>query len=344
MASKSNRQFVLASRPAKGATLGAFEHSDLRLVETGLPAISDGEVLFRNILISVDPYQRNLMGGVPSELPTTEIGAVIEGPTVGIVEESRNPDFAVGDYVGSVSGWREYASIHGAMLRKLDPNMAPVSTALGVLGHTGLTAWIGAAKLMEPKPGGTFVVTNAAGAVGSLAAQIARLRGHRVVGIAGGPDKVAYLRDELGLDAALDYKSAAFAADLKEALPNGIDRLLDSVGAHLFEALLPYFNMSAKLITIGQIGTYGEEALIPRRDFLPDFINIVHYRDVDLKGFQVDQHLHTYPEFLAEVVPLLLNGTLKHREHFLDGFESIPGALSMLYEGQNNGKLIVRVD
>lgn len=342
MKSTTSRQVILASRPTGQASIGDFDDSNLEFVEKEIDPVRDSEVRVRNILFSVDPFQRTLMGNTPSEAAVVEIGDVLRGATVGIVEESCSARFAPGDHVVGWLGWRDIAVVNEATLRKLDPNVVPLSTALGVLGHTGLTAWLGSVKLMEPKPGGTFVVTNAAGSVGSLAVQLAKLHGHRVVGIAGGPAKVAYLCDELNVDAAIDYKADTFEADLAAAVPDGIDRLLDSVGAGMFATLMPHFTKGAIATIIGQIAMFGDQTDQATRDNLPELLNLVQYRDIRLRGLQIPDHFAHYPEFLQEVTPLVINGTIKYQEEFMDGFEHLPTALRRLFAGGNSGKLIVR--
>ena len=342
MTAHTSRQIVLAARPVGGTTIGDFNESDLKLVERPIRSPSEGEVLVRNILFSVDPFQRTLMGNTPSEGMLAEVGEVLRGATVGIVEESRSARFAQGDHVVGWLGWQEHAVANEAALRKLDAKSAPLSTALGVLGHTGLTAWLGSSKLIEPKPGGTFVVTNAAGSVGSLAVQLAKLKGHRVVGIAGGEDKARYVRDELGADVAIDYKAETFDADLAEAVPHGIDRLLDSVGGYMFETLMPHFNHKAVTFIIGQIALFGDKTGKAQADRLPELLNYIQYRDLHIQGLQVPDYFHLYPEFLSEIAPLVADGTVKYREEFVDGFEQLPNSLVRLFEGSNRGKLIVR--
>lgn len=339
MASTSNRQILIAARPNGDPTL-----RDFAFVERALPSPKDGEVLFRNTLISIDPYQRNLMGNGSSEWPALEVGDVMQGPTVAVVEESRNPDFQVGDQVQTWSGWQEYAVSDGSDLRKLDPDAAPLSTALGVLGHTGLTAWFGATKVHAFKPGGAFVVTGAAGSVGSVAAQLAKLRGHRVVGIAGGAAKVAYLKDELGLDEAIDYKAGDVEEQLKRALPDGIDAFFENVGGPLFPVLMEYFNPHAKMVICGTIADYSHADLPQGTNYLPRLITLIHYRYVDIKAFAIPDHFDTYPEFLAEVAPLVKQGRIKYGEEFVDGFEAIPSTFLKLFDGRHSGrKLIVKV-
>jgi NADPH-dependent curcumin reductase CurA len=334
----SNRQIVLAARPNGRAKL-----TDFQTIEQPIPVLTDGQVLFRNTLVSIDPYQRNLMGNASSELPPIELGQPMPGPTVAVIEQSKNPSFAVGEQVASWSGWQEYGVSDGSDLRKLDPAAAPVSTALSVLGHTGLSAWVGTTRFLKPKPGGIFVVTAAAGSVGSVAAQIAKLRGHRVVGIAGGANKTAFLRDELGLDAVVDYKADGFADQLARALPDGIDTLFDNVGGYMFEALMPFFNQRAQIVICGAIAQYDNPGPGPGPDYLPELLTLFLYRFLEIRSFSLPDHLNDYPAFLAEVGPWVADGKIKFAEHFVDGFEAIPEAFLGLFDGRNHGKLIARV-
>lgn len=334
----SNRQIVVAARPNGDAKL-----SDFNIIEQAVPSPGDGEVLVRNLLISMDPYQRSLMGNASSELPPIGLGQSMPGPTVAVVERSRNAGFAVGDHVISWSGWQDYGLSNGSDLMKVDAGAAPLSTALGVLGHTGLTAWLGVTRFMAPKPGGTFVVTAAAGSVGSVAAQIAKLRGHRVVGIAGGPDKMSYLKDELGLDDAVDYKAPGFAEQLARALPQGLDMLFENVGGSVFEALMPHFNIRAQIVICGTIAQYAHPGVAPGPNRLPELLKLILYRFIEIRGFALPDHLASYPEFLAEVGPWVSKGRIKYSEDFVDGLENIPAAFLRLFDGRNRGKLIARV-
>lgn len=340
MANAVNRKFLLAARPNGMATL-----NDFKLVQEDIPSTQNGEVLFRNTLFSVDPYQRNLMGNGSSELPPINVGDPMQGPTVAVVEESKHRDFAAGDHVQTWTGWQDYAVSDGTDIRKLDPDLAPLSTALGPLGLTGFTAWYGTTKLHEFKPGGTFVVTGAAGAVGSTAAQLAKLRGHRVVGIAGGAAKVAYLKDELGLDDAIDYKADDFEEQLERALPNGIDAFFENVGGAIFPVLMEYFNPHAKMVICGTIADYSNTELPTGNNYLPRLITLIHYRFIDIKAFAVPNVLDTFPEFLSEMAPLIEGGKIKYGEEFIDGFNQLPETFLSLFGGQHSGKkLIVRTD
>ncbi|WP_379596227.1 NADP-dependent oxidoreductase [Teichococcus globiformis] len=329
---------MIAARPTGDAKL-----SDFRIIKQAVPSLRDGEVLVRNLLISMDPYQRSLMGNASSELPPIDLGQPMSGPTVAIVEQSRNGNFAIGDHVVSWSGWQQYGVTDGSDLMKVDAGAAPLSTALGVLGHTGLTAWLGVTKFMTPKPGGTFVVTAAAGSVGSVAAQIAKLRGYRVVGIAGGSEKVRYLRDELGLDEAVDYKAPGFQRQLARALPQGLDMLFENVGGSMFEALMPHFNIRAQIVINGTIAQYAHPGVSPGPNRLPELLKLVLYRFIEMRGFALPDHLASYTEFLAEVGPWVSEGGIKYSEDFVDGLENIPAAFLRLFDGRNHGKLIARV-
>lgn len=335
-----NRKIILRKRPEGMAKLSDFE-----IVENELSPIKEGEVLFRNTLISVEPYQRNLMGNGSSEWPTLNIGDTIQGPTVGIIVESNNENFKVGDYVQSWSGWQNYAISDGNDLRKLNPDVAPLSTSLGPLGLNGFAAWYGMTKLHDFKPNGTLVVTGAAGSVGSIAAQLGKLRGHRVVGVAGGLEKVNYLKDELGLDVALDYRSVDFENQVKKALPDGIDSFYENVGGSIFPILMEYFNQDSKMTVCGTISDYNSNELSEGINYLPRLITIIHYRFLSIKAFATPYVMDTMSEFLEEVTPLVQNNKIKYREEFVDGFEKLPETFLTLFDGSHSGKkLIVRID
>ena len=248
-----NRQFVLASRP-----VGLPKESDFKLVEAPVPALNDGEILVRAMFLSVDPYMRGRISGMKSYAAPTEIGQVMMGGGVAQVIESRNPAFVPGDIVDTYMGWQEYAVSNGRAARKLDPSIAPVSTAEGVLGMTGLTAYFGLLDVCDPKPGETVVVSGAAGAVGSVVGQIAKIKGCRTVGIAGGDDKIAWIVKECGFDTAFNYKTADnYSAKLKELCPNGIDVYFDNVGGAITDAVFGQLNVGARISICGQISQYN---------------------------------------------------------------------------------------
>jgi len=339
MSAPINRQIVLAARPVGNPT-----ESDLRVVEREVPVPGDGEILIRNLFISLDPYNRIMMGNANSDAVAIDIGQTMTGATVAVVEESKNADFAVGDHVVSMlSGWQEYAVSGGWDLRKIDPEQAPPSVSLGVLGHTGLTAWVGLTEIVDPKPGGTLVVTAAAGAVGSAAVQIGRLRGHRVVGVAGGQEKSRYLLDVLGVDAAVDYKATDFAEQLARAVPDGIDTVFENVGAFMLEALLPHLNLNAQIVVSGIMSQITATVPPAGPDRVPDLLRAVLYQTLTIRGFALPDYLGSFPKFIAEVGPWVADGRVKYTEDIVDGFEAIPSAFIKIFEGRALGKVIAKI-
>src|SRR5580658_3158868 len=248
-----NRQFTLAARP-----VGMPKESDFRLVEAPIPALSNGQILLRTLFLSVDPYMRGRMTGVRTYADPVDIGQIMVGGTVGRVVESRNPKFRAGDVAVGYWGWQEYAISDGKGLKTLDANLAPVSTALGVLGMPGMTAYFGLLDVCEPKPGETVLVSGAAGAVGTLVGQIAKIKGCRTVGIAGGDDKVDYILKECGYDAAFNYKTTTdYAAKYRELCPNGIDVYFDNVGGAITDGVFTNLNVHARIAICGQISLYN---------------------------------------------------------------------------------------
>jgi NADPH-dependent curcumin reductase CurA len=333
-----NRQILLAARPH-----GHPKPSDFDIVERPVPVLGDGEVLIRNILLSLDPFNRIVMGNADSDQPPIDVGDMMFGFTVAVVQQSNNAAFSVGDHVAGMSGWQDYAVSDGADLRRVDPEKAPLSTYLGVLGHTGLTAWVALTKILDPKPGGTLLVTAAAGAVGSAAAQIGKLRGYRVVGVAGGPAKTSHLIEDFGLDAAVDYTAPDFAEQLARAVPDGIDTLFENVGAYMFEALLPHLNLKAQIVICGVMSQINRTEVVDGPDRVPDVLRAVLYKDLTIKGFSVPEFWDSYPEFLAEVTPWVADGRLRNAEHFVDGLETVPVAFPDMFRNRVTGKMIARV-
>jgi NADPH-dependent curcumin reductase CurA len=338
MTTQVNRRIVLAARPH-----GVPKPSDFALVERPAPVPGDGEVLIRNLYVSLDPYNRIIMGNADSDQSPIDLGDTMFGFTVAIVERSDHPAFSVGDHVASMSGWQEYAVSDGSDLRVIDPDAAPLSASLGVLGHTGLTAWVGLTKIVEPKPGGTLVVTAAAGAVGSTAAQIGKLRGQRVVGIAGGREKCRHLLEDLGLDAAVDYKAADFTEQLAHAVPDGIDTVFENVGAVMVEALLPHLNVEAQIAVCGVMSQITRTGAVEGPDRVPDLLRAVLYRDLTFRGFSTPDYWDSYPDFLAEVAPWVVDGKLCYAEHLVDGLEAIPTAFPRMFEGGVVGKMVAKI-
>ncbi|CAM4414847.1 hypothetical protein SAMN06265348_12042 [Pedobacter westerhofensis] len=336
MSNTKNRQIVLKQRPTGNAKL-----DDFQFIENEIPIPKDGEVLFQNTMISVEPYQRNLMGNGSSEWPTMDIGETMQGPTIAKVIKSNHDDFQVGDYVQTWSGWQDYALSNGSDIRKLDPEIAPLSTALGPLGLNGFAAWYGMTKLHDFKPGGTLVVTGAAGSVGSLVAQLGKLRGYRVVGVAGSEDKVTFLKEALGLDAAIDYKAKDLDDQIRKALPHGIDSFYENVGGPIFPRLMEYFNKDAKMTISGTIADYSNTELPQGTNYLPRLITIIHYRFLSIKAFATPFVMDTIDEFLEEVTPLIQHDIIKYSEEFIDGFGKLPETFLRLFDGSHSGKKLI---
>lgn len=334
-----NRQFVLAARPS-----GMIRESDFRLVETSLPPLSDGQMLVRALYLSVDPYMRGRMNAARSYAPPVEIGHVMEGGGVAEVVESRNPAFHTGDIVNLQMGWQEYAIFGGAdilkSVRKVDPSLGPISTAVGILGMTGLTSYFGVVEVCAVKPGDTFVISGAAGAVGSAAGQIAKIRGARVVGIAGGAAKVDYLRGELSFDEAIDYKAVPdLPAALRDACPNRIDAYFDNVGGATADAVLAHLNTFARVGLCGQISQANDAA----PSMGPRMYRPILVARARVQGFLVWDFAPRHEQALKQLAGWIASGQLKYREDIIDGFENMPRALIGLFRGENIGKRVVRV-
>jgi NADPH-dependent curcumin reductase len=342
MSSKVNRQIILAARPH-----GNPKESDFEIVERPVPVPGDGQVLVRNVLLSLDPFNRILMGNANSDQAALELGDTMFGFTVAVVEHSNNPDFAVGDHVAGVfgtTGWQDYAVSDGSDLRLVDPAAAPLEAHLGVLGVTGLTAWVGLTKVLDPKPGGTLVVTGAAGAVGSAAAQIGKLRGHRVVGIAGGPEKTRHLLEDLGLDAAVDYRAPDFAEQLANALPDGIDTVYENVGAALLPALVPHLNRAAQIAVGGVMSQITQTGAFEGPDNLPDLLRAALYKTLTIRGFDVTEFYDCYPELLADLGPAVADRKLHATTHVVEGgLENIPVVFPEMFTGRAPGKMIAKI-
>ncbi|MBN6040257.1 NADP-dependent oxidoreductase [Amycolatopsis sp. 195334CR] len=333
-----NRRIVLAARPH-----GNPKASDFELVEAPVPVPRDGEVLVRNLLTSLEPFNRILMGNANGDQVPIGIGDTMLGFTVAVVQESRNPAFAAGDHVAGITGWQDYAVSDGSDLRVVDPHAAPLWTNLDVLGMPGLTAWVGLTEIARPRSGGTLVVTGAAGAVGSAAAQLGKLRGLRVVGIAGGPEKVRLLLDELRLDAAADHRAPDFAGQLARAVPDGIDTIYDNVGASLLPALLPHLNPDAQIVVGGVMSQITRTGAAEGPDHLPDLLRAAVYRKATIRGFNVMEFFDRYPDFLAELAPAVAAGEVRSRTHLFDGLEAIPETFPEMFTSRAPGKMIAKI-
>ena len=341
MSDTQNQRVVLAARPD-----GRPKPSDLRIEHTSVPEPGEGQVLLEIQYLSLDPYMRGRMSEVKSYAPPLQIGAVIVGGTVARVKASRHPDWQEGDVVLSYSGWQRFALSDGRDLRRLDTRIAPPSTALGVLGMPGFTAYAGLRNIGQPKPGETVVVAAASGAVGSAVGQIARIQGARAVGIAGGPDKCAYVKDELGFDAAVDHRAPDFAQQLARACPAGIDVYFENVGGPVWDAVLPLLNDHARIPVCGLIANYnsGHDVAAGEADRLPATMWAILAKSLTVRGFiQLEFAPTQMDDFLREAGQWFADGRLRHREDVVEGLENAPEAFIGLLEGRNFGKLLVKV-
>ncbi len=329
-----NRQFVLAARPT-----GFPKESDFNLVESPVPSPQAGEFLVRAHYLSVDPYMRGRMNDVKSYAKPVQIGEVMTGGVVGEVVESKHDKFKTGDIVAGQFGWQEFATSDGAGVRKVDPNLAPISTAVGVLGMPGLTAYFGLLDVCDPKPGETVLVSGAAGAVGALVGQIAKIKGCRAVGIAGTDDKIKYLTDELGFDAAFNYKSDTnYFAKLRELCPNGIDSYFDNVGGEITDAALRLLNVHARVAICGQISQYNVE----KPELGPRLLGLLIVTRSKVQGLLVSDYAARFGEGLQQMAEWIKDGKLKYHENIIEGFENMPRAFIGMLRGENTGKQLVQ--
>ena len=329
----TSREIRLAARPR-----GTPAASDFELAEVEIPDPGDGEILVRNAYVSVDPYMRGRMNDAKSYVPPFAVGEPMRGGAVGQVIASRNDRWREGAWVQHDLGWREAAVLDGRGVRAVDPALAPVSTALGVLGMTGFTAYVGIDDVGGVGEGDTVFVSGAAGAVGSVAAQLARVRGARAIGSAGTPEKVAWL-DELGLDGTFDYRETETRQALRELAPEGLDVYFDNVGGETLEAAIGAMRLRGRIVACGSISRYNATEALPG----PRNLFMVVTKRLRMEGFIVSDHADRFPAFLAEVAPLVAEGTIRHRETIVDGIERAPEAFIGMLEGANVGKMLVRV-
>jgi NADPH-dependent curcumin reductase CurA len=330
-----NRQWLLKSRPT-----GMVERSNFELQEARAAAPGDGEFLVRNLYLSLDPAMRTWMVDQPSYVPPVGLGEVMRGACVGRVVESRKEGYGEGDMVLGIFGWQDYAVSDGGgplPVNKLPPGVPP-TLPLGVLGITSLTAYFGLKEIAKPKEGETVAVSGAAGATGSVTGQLAKIWGCRVVGIAGGREKCDWLVEELGFDGAIDYKAEKVAKRLRELCPKGVDVFWDNVGGDILEAGLANLAWHARVVLCGAIANYNAtEPKGPR-----NYMNLLVKR-ARMEGFVVFDYMSRTDEAMAELVPLVMEGKIRHREDVRDGLETAPAALVDLYTGDNRGKLIVKI-
>ncbi len=337
--SHANRQILLASRPTGEPTTDNF-----KLVEQAVPELGDGQVLVRNHYFSLDPYMRGRMNEGKSYATPQPLNEVMIGGTVGEVVASKNAHFAVGDKVVGMGGWQEYQLVDAnqrGVLQKVDTTHVPLSAYLGAVGMPGVTAWYGLVKIIDPKPGETVVVSAASGAVGGAVGQLAKVRGARAVGIAGGAEKCRYVVEELGFDACIDYKEhkdlKSLSAALKAACPDGIDGHFENVGGMILDAVMHRANPFSRVAMCGMIAGYNGEP-IPMT--APQLILVNRMK---IEGFIVSEHMDVWPEALKELGTLVATGKLKYRETVAQGLESAPEAFLGLLKGRNFGKQLVKL-
>ncbi len=332
-----NQRVVLASRPH-----GAPVAENFKLEEQTIPELKQGELLLETLHLSLDPYMRARMSDGPSYAPPIELGQVMVGGTVSRVLESRDPSIAPGSLVLGYTGWQRYAIAQAGNLTCLPADLAQPSWALGVLGMPGFTAYMGLLDIGQPQPGETLVVAAATGAVGSLVGQIAKLKGCRVVGLAGGQDKCRYAVEELGFDLCIDHKSPLMKQQLAEACPQGVDIYFENVGGVILEAVLPLLNSGARIPLCGLISQYNSTELPQGPDLSPWLLRTLLTRRVTLKGFIIfDDYGHRYPEFAAQMSQWLAEGKITYREDHVAGLAQAPSAFIGLLTGKNFGKLVV---
>ncbi len=331
--SEKNLQVTLASRPS-----GWVKESDFKIVETEISRPAAGQVLVRNLFLSLDPYMRGRMNDGPSYAENVKLGGVMVGGTAGEVVESNNPAFKSGDIVLGYFGWQQYGVSGGAELRKVDPKVAPISAYLGVLGMPGFTAWIGLVDICQAKAGETVIVSAAAGAVGSVVGQIAKIKECRAVGIAGGTAKCDHVVKELGFDACVDYKAGNLMRDLAAATPKGIDVNFENVGGEILDAIALRLNPFARIALCGLISQYNE--VRPRG--IDNLVMLLINR-VKLQGFIVSDHIARQGEAMADLARWVGEGRIKYRETIAEGLESAPRAFIGMLKGANFGKQLVKL-
>jgi NADPH-dependent curcumin reductase CurA len=334
-----NQRIVLASRPK-----GAPTPENFRMEREALPALEEGQVLLRTLYLSLDPYMRGRMSDAPSYAEPVQVNGVMTGGAVSRVEQSRNEHFKEGDLVVGMTGWQTHSICDGTQVLPLPNDLPSPSMAVGVLGMPGITAYMGLMDIGKPKAGETLVVAAASGAVGSVVGQVAKLKGLRVVGIAGGAEKCSYVVDELGFDACIDHKSEHFAEELAQACGTGIDIYFELVGGKVFRAVLPLLNARARIPLCGLISQYNALAMPDGPDYMPLLMRTLLTKRARIQGFIVfEEYGDRHAEFLAAMVPLVKEGKIKFREDVVEGLEQAPEAFIGMLDGGNFGKLVVHV-
>ncbi|MBM7662072.1 NADPH-dependent curcumin reductase CurA [Bacillus mesophilus] len=331
----TSRKILLANRPK-----GMPNESNFKIIEERIPEIKSGEVLIKSLYISVDPYMRGRMSDAKSYAQPYKVGEPFVGGIVGKIVESKNDKYQEGGYIEGRLDWAEFNVSDGSNIRRLDPELAPISTSLHVLGMPGLTAYFGLLHIGQPKEGETVVVSGASGAVGTIVGQIAKLKGCRVVGIAGGEEKCAFLTDELGFDAAINYKSTSNLREaLKEACPNGVDVYFDNVGGDVSDAVLTLINFQARIVICGQISQYNLE----KPELGPRVAGQLLTKSALMKGFIVSDYAPHNKEGLTQLTKWIKDGHIQYRENMVEGFENAVDAFLGLFRGDNIGKQLVKI-
>lgn len=330
-----NKQWRLKTRPVGEPNADTWEYT-----ETEVPPIEDGQLLIKIDYISIDPAMRGWLNDAKSYIAPVKVGDVMRAGTVGEVIDSKHADFAVGDYVSGHNGVQSYAVSDGMGLYKIDPNLAPLPYYLGVLGMPGMTGYFGLLKTGEPKAGETVVVSGAAGAVGGLVGQIAKIKGCRVVGIAGGHGKCQFLVDELGFDAAIDYKNEDVKKALKQTCPDGVDVYFDNVGGDILDDVLTQINLRARIVICGAISQYNNtEAVKGPSNYLSLLVNRAR-----MEGIVVFDNVKEYPTAMTDIAGWIQSGDIKVKDHIVNGIDTFPETLMMLFNGENFGKLVLKVE
>ncbi|MEZ8879140.1 MULTISPECIES: NADP-dependent oxidoreductase [Vibrio] len=340
MTQQDNRRIVLASRP-----VGAPTQDNFRLETVTAPTIKDGEMLLRSVYLSLDPYMRGRMSDAKSYADPVAIDEVMVGATVCQVEESNNSDFEVGEWVLAYTGWQDLGVSNGEGLIKLGKEPTHPSYALGIMGMPGFTAYMGLLDIGQPKEGDTLVVAAATGAVGATVGQIGKLKGCRVIGVAGGQEKCQYAKEVLGFDECIDHKADDFAEQLAKACDNGIDVYFENVGGKVFDAVMPLLNTGARIPVCGLISQYNATSLPEGPDRMSSLMGTLLVKRIKMQGFIIfDDYAHRYNEFAAQMTEWLSQGKMHYREHLIEGLDEAPQAFMGLLEGQNFGKLVIKTN
>jgi hypothetical protein len=331
---RTNQQWRLAERP-----VGMIEDSNFTWHEEPVAELGDGQILMRPVYLSLDPTNRIWMSDMPQYMTPVQVGEVMRGMGVGVVEESRHPNFVPGDWVSDICGWQRYAVLGGDTASKLPPMGVPLIAYATVLNHIGATAYFGLTDIAAIKAGDTVVVSAAAGAVGSLAGQLAKLKGCRVIGITGTDAKCKWIVDELGFDGAINYKTEDVGARLDDLCPDGVDVDFENVGGAIMDEVLAHMSMYGRMALCGTISNYTTTKPVPG----PYHFAQILMKRLRVQGFIILDYIPRYEEAFAKLAPLLLEGKLKYAYDLVDGLDNAPGALNRLFTGANTGKLLVKV-